>query len=161
LDGIDEEELDKILYWSKILRVTFIVDSTLLVACAWYNILTLAHSLASNFLAVYLFFLSMLLCCYEIAIRQVALLIVTNFGFMYSLIGRAIFIVFVAVIAFQLSVFGIVCFSLLLASGILEAFVRLRYPKYGEYLRKQHYYGSVRAGGHAPSSSSSSSVQHV
>lgn len=143
LEDISEEEFERIVYWSKILRGTFITVSSLMVACSWYNMATAYNSVENNFLALYLFMMSMLLCCYEIALRQVALLIVQNFGFMYSLIGRAVFIIFVAVIAFQLSTFGIVCFAFLIASGGLEVYVRFMHPKYGVYLQKKHYYHNV------------------
>jgi COPI associated protein len=110
LIGLDEDELQVIKKWAYNLRVAMIVVSTLCVITSWYNLATASNSIANNFLAVYVFFFSMIVCCYEVAIRQVTFIIVQNFGFMYNPVGRSIFLIFVAILLFQLSTMGQVMF---------------------------------------------------
>lgn len=149
IDDIDAEEFERIKYWARILKVAMIGISTLMIVCAWYNIASASNSVATNFLALYVFFLSVLLCCYEIALRQAALYIVQNFGFMYNPLGRAFFLVFIAILCFQLSTFGIVMFCFLLIFGMVEIYVRVVHPKYGKYIRSLHYYENVAPGAQA------------
>lgn len=49
--------------------------------------LTGSNSVSENFIAMYVFFFSTLICCYELAMRQIAIMIVQNFGFLYNPIG--------------------------------------------------------------------------
>ena len=123
-----------------------LVICTLMMICAWYNMLTASNSASKNVLALYVFFLSTLLCCFELALRQAALYIVQNFGFMYSPVGRVFFLVFLAILCFQLSTFGIVVFCFVLLFGAVEIFVRVSHPKYGKYVRSLHYYETVAPG---------------
>jgi hypothetical protein len=49
---------------------------------AWYNVI-LAKHVADACLGIYLFIFSMVIGCYEVALRRAAILIVQNFGFLY------------------------------------------------------------------------------
>jgi uncharacterized membrane protein len=145
LPGIDDEEMAKILKWSKFLRTTMIIVSVLCIITSWYNLAVSTNSVSTNFLAVYVFFFSMMICCYELALKQVAVLIVQNFGFMYNPIGRSIFLMFLAILLFQLSTMGVVMFAVLLAVGILQIYVDVRHPKFETYKRTMHFYNKASA----------------
>lgn len=143
--GIDDEEMAKILQWSKFLRTTMIIVSLLCIITSWYNLAVSTNSVSTNFLAVYVFFFSMMICCYELALKQVAVLIVQNFGFMYNPIGRSIFLMFLAVLLFQLSTMGVVMFAVLISVGVLQIYVDIRHPKFETYKRTMHFYNKASA----------------
>lgn len=135
----------KILKWSKFLRTTMIIVSVLCIITSWYNLATATNSISTNFLAVYVFFFSMMICCYELALKQVAVLIVQNFGFLYNPVGRSIFLMFLAILLFQLSTMGVVMFAVLLTVGILQIYVDIRHPKFETYKRTMHFYNKASA----------------
>ena len=104
---------------------------------------TAAESLSSSdpstvFIAAYVFFFSALMCCFEVALKGVASTIARNFGFLYSVTGRTIFLCFVAGMCYKLSTNGIVSMSLIAFAWVVYIFIRFRYPKYEEYVRKTH-----------------------
>lgn len=143
---VSDEEFAKIKLWARNLRYSMILLSTLMLITAWYNILSVTSpSISASFLAFYLSIFSCLICCFEIAWRQVALYIVQNFGFMYSSVGRTLFLIFVAIVFFQLSTFGIVIFCLMMLWGIVNIYVNAKHPKYNLYLRKLHFYNRAMA----------------
>jgi hypothetical protein len=143
---VDDNELAQIRKWSRIMRISMLIIATLIMATAYANIGSTSVQLSDGFLAMYLFFFSVLLCCFELAIKRAAVVIVQNFGFMYSTIGRMCFLSFVAIVCFNLSTLGKAVFALLLAYGCLNAYVNFKHPKYSQYLRIMHYYSTVKAG---------------
>lgn len=145
IQGIDDVELDKIVKWAKMLRVAMIVVSTLCIITSFYNLATTSNTVATNFLAVYVFFFSALVCCYEVALKQVVIVIVQNFGFLYNPVGRTIFVVFLAILLFQLSIMGMVMFAILLAMGIVQIYVDVKHPKFEKYKQVVHYFGKATA----------------
>jgi len=143
---VSEEELNEIKKWAKILRFSMILISVLMIITAWYNILSVTSpSLSGTFIALYLTVFSCLICCFELAIRQIALFIVQNFGFMYNVPGRIIFLIFVAVVFFQLSTMGKVMFALLVVWGLVNVYVNFKHPKYNLYLKKLHFYNRAQS----------------
>jgi COPI associated protein len=100
---------------------------------------TSSTDIGTTFIALYVFFFSSLICCYECALAQVSFMIVQNFGFMYNPVGRTIFLVFVAVLLFQLSDFGKACFAFLLLMLVVQLYVNFAHPKYESYIKKLHY----------------------
>jgi lysylphosphatidylglycerol synthetase-like protein (DUF2156 family) len=136
---IDENELQQIKIWERRLKVAMLCLSTVLIILSWFNLY------AMNILAFYLFFFAVLLCCFELGVKQVALFIVMNFGFLYSLSGRIIFFVFISFICFELSTFGIVAFALIIAYIFVILFVYYKHPQYGKYIRTKHYFNVARA----------------
>lgn len=135
----------KILKWSKFLRTAMIIVSILCIITSWYNLAQASNSVSTNFLAVYVFFFSMIICCYELALKQAAVLIVQNFGFMYNPVGRSIYLVFLAILLFQLSTVGKVMFAVLIIMGILQIYVDIRHPKFETYKRTMHFYNKASA----------------
>ncbi len=63
-----------------------------------------------------------------------------NFGFMYTLSGRMLFLLFVGFMAFSLSLMGKFAMGFLYACGIFHMYIMYRFPKFEEYLRKKHYF---------------------
>lgn len=135
----------KILKWSKFLRISMITVSILCIITSWYNLAQASNSVSTNFLAVYVFFFSMIICCYELALKQAAVLIVQNFGFMYNPVGRSIFLTFLAILLFQLSTMGKVMFAILIIMGIIQIYVDIRHPKFETYKRTMHFYNKASA----------------
>jgi hypothetical protein len=150
IQGIDDAELARIEGWAKKLRVAMILVSTLCIITAFYNLANTSNTVATNFLAIYVFFFSTLVCCYEIAVKQIVIIIVQNFGFLYNPIGRTIFICFLAVLLFQLSTMGMVMFAVLLAMGIVQIYVDCRHPKFEKYKMVINYFGRASAQFRAP-----------
>lgn len=144
LEGVNPEEFETIKKWANYLRYSMIAISTLMIITGYYNLN--GATLAKGFLAFYLLMFSTLICCYEIALKRVSLIIVQNFGFMYSGQGRGLFILFVAVLCYQMSTLGIVCFALLLAYFCVLIYAYCSHPKLELYLRKLHYCEKVRPG---------------
>jgi hypothetical protein len=137
--------MEKILKWSKFLRTSMIIVSVLCIITSWYNLATATNSVSTNFLAIYVFFFSSMICCYELALKQVAILIVQNFGFLYNPAGRSIFLIFLAILLFQLSTMGMVMFAVLIAMGVLQIYVDIRHPKFETYKRTMHFYNKASA----------------
>lgn len=142
---VDEKELAEIKRLSRMMRLAMIGIATLMIITGWYNALGSSTSVSDSFLAIYLFFFAIILCCFELAIRSVAMWIVQNFGFMYNAVGKIVFLAFVAIMAFQLSTLGKVCFALLLAYSAANVYIQCKHPQYARYQRLIHYYNRARA----------------
>lgn len=141
-DGVSEEAAAGMHKWARIIRLSMLVVSTLMIITAFYNLGSSSNSVSTNFLAIYVFFFSCLICCYELAFKQVAYHIVQNFGFMYTAVGRSIFLTFVAILCFQLSTMGMVMFALLVVMGAVQVYVNFRYPQFEAYMRNLHFKGA-------------------
>jgi len=126
--------------WAAKMRIGMILISIFLILVSLSNIFV-STSTETGFLAIYTCFFGFLLCCYEIAFKRVALLIVTNFGFLYNPKGRMLFLAFVGIMSFQLSLMGKVVFGMLCGAGAVYSYVSCKYPQYGLYMRKLHFYG--------------------
>eukprot|EP01034_Spumella_vulgaris_P021923 gene21923-28002_t len=86
-----------------------------------------------------------MICCFEFALNAIAKLIAVNFGFMYSMSGRLIFLLFVGFMSFQVSLFGKIAMGILYGVGCFHAFIMWKFPRFEEYLRKKHYYEGKRS----------------
>ncbi len=74
-----------------------------------------------------------------------ARLIAINFGFMYSLSGRCIYLLFVGFMSFQLYTLGKVAMGALYGVGLFHFYIMWKFPRFEEYLRKKHYYEGVNS----------------
>lgn len=135
---VTEEEFQAMKQWAMWLRVGFIVTAALMMIIGLDN-MAAASSTEIGFLAFYMFLFSCLICGYELAFKSIAVQIATNFGFMYSFKGRVIFLIFVSIISYQLSVFGKIIFALLLVGICVYAFVCYKHPKFEAYMKHLHY----------------------
>ncbi len=71
---------------------------------------------------------------------MVSRLLAINFGFLYNLGGRWIFLLFVGFMSFSLSTIGIAAMCFLYVVGLFHAYIMWKFPRFEEYLRKKHYY---------------------
>lgn len=67
-------------------------------------------------------------------------MIATNFGFMYTLSGRALFLLFVGFLSYSLSLYGKINMGILYAVGLFQCYIMWKFPRFEEYLRKKHYF---------------------
>lgn len=134
---IDPEELKKMQQWYLVLRIAY-MGISLAMAAAAFLILEKAN-ISTLFLALYVFFFAIMICCFELAFRGVAKWMSENFGFMYSLTGKLLFVVFVAVLCFDLGLFGKIVMAALLLAVCVNIYVFLTFPKYEQWLRQKHY----------------------
>lgn len=134
-----DEELKEVKRAHMILRFFYVVASVLMSAAA---VLALgAASFSTFFIAGYVFAFAVLMCCFETGIGMIAKTIAINFGFMYSIFGRFIFNLFVAVMCYSLdTLFGLIDMCILVAILALHLYVLFRYPKYAEYVRRLHFF---------------------
>jgi hypothetical protein len=142
---VDEKELGRIRFWARVLRIAMLVICTLMFVTGFYNFLGTSSSISTSFLAGYLLFFTCLMCCYELALKQAAIFIVQNFGFLYNSIGRSIFLSFVAIVCYQISTLGKICFGLLIGYGLVSIFVHWRHPQYSKYMQVLHAYNRTKA----------------
>ena len=68
--------------------------------------------------------------------------IAVNFGFLYTLTGRMIFLLFVGIMSYSLSIFGKVAMAYLFLVGIFHAVLMCIFPRFSEYVRQKDFYGS-------------------
>lgn len=134
---VDPEELKHMQKWSFILRILYMTISINMAASA-FLVLEKAN-ISTLFVALYVFFFAIIICCFELALQGVAKWMSENFGFMYTLTGRLMFIVFVAVLCFDLGLYGIIVMAALLAAVCVNIYVFLAFPKYEAWLRQKHW----------------------
>lgn len=143
--GVSQKELDDIKKWANLLKYAMILISLLMTFTAFYNFVG-GSTVASAFVALYILFFSVLVCCFECALKSFSIFIVQNFGFMYNPFARMIFILFVAFLNFELSIVGKVVFALLLLEACVQIYVYVKHPKFVSYMQKLHYYNKVKSG---------------
>lgn len=68
--------------------------------------------------------------------------IAVNFGFLYTLTGRLIFLLFVGFMSFSLSLFGQIAMAILYLVGVIHALIMCKFPKFSAYVRQKDFYGS-------------------
>jgi len=136
---IEKETLEQMQKWHIAVRVFYMVAAILMCTAA---VLSLQNqtNLGLVFFGVYTIFFSTMICCFEFALNVIARLIAVNFGFMYTLTGRLVFLLFVGFMSFSLSLFGKIAMGILYAAGLFHVFVMFKFPRFEEYLRKKHYY---------------------
>ena len=135
--NLTPEEIKEIKKYNYILRISFIICASLMILVAILNITTI--SLSVLFIAFYVFFFGVIICCYELALSGISRWIAENFGFMYTKIGRFLFILFVSFLCYDLGLFGIIVMCLLILSICGNFYVLYKCPKYEDWVRLQHF----------------------
>ena len=140
LSGIhcDENELKEIESWADRLRKYYLIISVLLFLAAFFSLGN--NSLVIVFIALYVWFFSILLFCFELSLSAFTKMISENFGFLYNPAMRSLFHFLLMLLSFELGLIGKVACMGLAASGILYIYVIAKHPMYEEVLRKKHYY---------------------
>jgi hypothetical protein len=134
---ISPAELAQLQKWNLILRVSYMVMSLLMAAAACLAFKS--ASLGVAFIALYVFLFSVIICCFELALKGIAAYIAENLGFLYTKTGRLLFMLFVAVMCIHLKIFGKVCLGLMLLLICVNIYVFFTLPKYEAWLRKKHF----------------------
>jgi hypothetical protein len=134
---ISPAELGQLQKWNLILRVSYMVMSLLMAAAACLALES--TTLGGAFVALYVFAFSIVICCFELALKGIAAYIAENMGFLYTKTGRLLFMLFVAVMCFHLKIFGKVCMALMLLLICVNIYVFITLPKYEAWLRKKHF----------------------
>eukprot|EP01041_Mallomonas_annulata_P009539 gene9539-19833_t len=141
--GLHPDEVKKIQRWNMVMRFLNLVATTLMSAAAVkIMFLTTGTDVATGFIAVYVFFFAIVLFFFECAFPGTGKFITQNFGFMYSIGGRTIFLCLVAGMCARLDVLGYVSIGLIALTWIVFVAVRCKHPKYEEFVRRRHYYNS-------------------
>lgn len=140
---MEEEELKEMGKYHLALRVLYITAATFMGVAAGLSFVGQTH-LGKLFFAVYVIVFCILICCFECALSFVARLLAVNFGFMYTIYGRLIFISLVCFMSYTLGLLGIVAFAFMAAVMFYHFFIMWKFPRFEEYLRKKHYYEGRR-----------------
>lgn len=139
------EEIEAMKKWANYLRYGMLIIASLMMVLAYFNFANSSNSVATNFLALYVLFFSCIICCYELAFKQVSIYIVQNFGFMFNPWGRTIFLILVEIMLFQLSTFGQVLFAVLLLAMLVQIYVNFKHKRFERYLRLTHMHIKVES----------------
>eukprot|EP01041_Mallomonas_annulata_P007360 gene7360-15027_t len=131
-------ELKEIEQWAKRLRVAYMAISTIMALAAFLSLGS--NDLGVMFMALYVWFFALLIFCSELALKGVAKLIAENFGFMYNPVGRLVFMLFVAVMCYELGLLGKIVMAMLTVASFVHFYVIIIHPAFEEYVRKKHYY---------------------
>jgi len=143
---IDEVTLRRMKNWHLLLRLSY-MSAAILMAAASVLSLEVQPDVGLAFFAVYVFVFSILIFCFEVNLSICARPLSINFGFMYTLPGRVIFLLFVAFMIYSLQLpVAYAAFALLLAVGLLHLIILCKFPRFEEYLRKLHYYSGTSRG---------------
>ena len=135
-DPADVQQMKK---FHTFLRVGFIVTSIMMALAASLTLQSGTNA-STAFIAFYVFFFAVVMFCFECGLKSVAKLISSNFGFMYTLSGRFLFLCIVSGMCIKLSTVGIVCVGCIALCMVGYAYVLFQCPNFEEYLRKKHYY---------------------
>jgi hypothetical protein len=131
------EELTEIKKWSLYLRVGFALCASLMIIAGMLSLTS--SSLSNVFIALYIICFGSLICCFELAFVGVSKWIAQNFGFMYTKLGRVLFMLFIAFLCYGLGLFGIIVMCLLIVGIGVNFYVMYRFPKYEDWIRIQHF----------------------
>lgn len=140
--GVGDDEFVHMKNWSTVLKGMMIILCMLISLIALTNLLTSDSTALLLISLCVLGFLSLLL-CFEVASRSLSRQLVVNFGFLYSLKGRVVFLCLLSTMCFQLPFFGDIAASVLVLAAVVYLFVGLRHPSHQEYLYRLHFNGGV------------------
>lgn len=139
LSSVPQEEMSKCQKYHQLLRVAYMANAIFMSFVAVKEML-LQTDVAILCFSFYVLMFSVLICCFEAQLLSViAHAIAINFGFMYSFIGRNIFLIFVGFMLYTLGTLGIVAMSILFAIGLGQAIMIYKFPFFPEYQRMLHF----------------------
>jgi len=111
------------------MRLVNVGLSVLLAAASAVTILSVT-SLTTGVICLYIFVFACLLCCFETHLTQIKQIISTNFGFLYNAKGRAVFLLFIGLLSFNLGLLGKIAGGLMLANAVFNFYIICKYPEY-------------------------------
>ncbi len=137
--AVPPAELEKMKGYHNILRLIYIGAAIFMSAVAVKTFLNETDLFMLCF-SFYIFIFSMLICCFEVQFFGfIAKFIAVNFGFMYSIIGRWLFLLFVGFMCYTLGDLGIACMCALYIGGLGHAWMIYMFPFFQEYQRMLHF----------------------
>jgi len=138
--AVPPAELEKMKGYHNMLRMLFIGASIFMSFVSVSGFLSVGTSLFQLCFSFYVFIFAVLICCFEAQLFGFAAkTIAVNFGFMYSLVGRWFFLLFVGFMCYNLGTLGILCMCMLYAAGLGHAIMLYKYPFFTEYQRMLHF----------------------
>lgn len=141
---IDPDTLRRMKNWHLLLRLSY-MSAAILMAAASVISLEIQPDVGLAFFAVYVFVFSILIFCFEVNLSICARPLAINFGFLYTPIGRCIFLLFVSFMVFSLQLpLAYAAFAVLLAVGLLHLVILCKFPRFEDYLRRLHYFSAGR-----------------
>ena len=88
--------------------------------------------------ACYVILFGMILLCFECHFSAIHRFMFSNFSFMFSWVGRLVFLVLAGTLAFGLTVIGIVGGSVTLANAVFNIIVLCTNPEYSREMRRKN-----------------------
>jgi len=136
---MDPDTLRRMKNWHILLRLSYMCAAIIMAAAAVLS-LEVQPDIGLAFFGVYVFVFSILIFCFEVNLSICARPLAVNFGFMYTLPGRAIFLLFVSFMIFSLQLpIAYAAFAILLTVGLLHIVILCKFPGFEGYLRRLHY----------------------
>lgn len=135
---IPPEDIEKMKKYHLILRVSYVLASAMLGVSSGYT-LSLEPELGIVLFCLYGLLFALLMFAFELHWSGIGVIIAANFGFLYSIAGRWVFLLFVGFMQLHLGTIGIVTMSILYAVGLMHLVFACRFPYFPEYQRKLHY----------------------
>ena len=135
---IPPEDIEKMKKFHLGLRISYVLASALVITAA---VLALEKepTLGAALLSLYGIAFALLMIGFEVQWSAIGSFLAANFGFLYSIIGRWIFLLFVGFMMYQVSVVGKIAMGLLYFVGLLHLILICRFPYFPEYQRMLHY----------------------
>lgn len=136
--NIPPEDIQQMKKYHLFLRISYVLGSILLaISCG----VTLSKDPEAGVIlfCLYGMFFALLMFAFELHWAGIGVILAANFGFLYSIVGRWVFLLFVGFMQYQLGTLGIVTMSVLYAIGFVHLIFYCRFPYFPEYQRKLHY----------------------
>ncbi|GMH72560.1 hypothetical protein TrVE_jg12578 [Triparma verrucosa] len=86
--------------------------------------------LTKAIMCLYVFCFGIMICCFELQLKAVSQYIAGNFGFFFDAKMRSGFLLFVAMLCFDLGPLGIVCGAALICISAINLYALCKYPDY-------------------------------
>jgi hypothetical protein len=136
LISVENTSLPVLLRWMR--AINFIL-AILMILAGFFGLFSFATGdVVDSLVGVYVILFGGLLLLFECRLKTFETSVRKYFGFMYSYRGRTLFLAFVAVLCFGLSVVGIVAGALTMAGALFNGYVIFRHPEFrsGRYSSK-------------------------
>jgi hypothetical protein len=142
LEDMDADTYAAMKKWHTYLRVLYSVTAILCFAAAAYAINNSGSDIPVIFTSFYVAVFGLMMLFFELGFKFLSRPIALNFGFLYSAAGRFFFLAFMCIMLYNLTLFGKICIGPVCLCGVASIYVLFKFPRFEEYLRKVHYYGT-------------------
>ena len=140
LVAMDRESYSQMKKYGTYLAAAYIITSAMMATSA--ALVISSADTPTAFVCIYVFMFAVILFCFDCSgcfgLASVSKEMANNCGFMYTGFGRGTFLIFVAVLCFQLKLLGQITMGLLIASTVFHWYVVYKFPQFSAYLRRSH-----------------------